>query len=52
MLRLPAQTAQSLAALAERTMRLQCLVQDGVITLSSDAAAVEVALQTLKSAQA
>jgi uncharacterized protein YaeQ len=51
-LRLPAQTAQSLAALAERTMRLQCLVQDGVITLSSDAAAVEVALQTLKSAQA
>lgn len=50
-LRLPAQTAQSLAALAQRTMRLQCLVQDGAITLSSDAAVVEVALETLKSAQ-
>ena len=51
-LQLPVTGSQALAALAERTMRLQCLVQDGVITLSSDAAAVEVALQTLKSAQA
>ena len=49
-LRLPAPTAQALAALAERTMRLQCLVQDGAITLSSDAAAVEVVLDTLKQA--
>ena len=51
-LRLPAQTAQALAALAERTMRLQCLVQDGAISLSSDAAAVDVVLQTLKGEQA
>ncbi len=47
-LRLPARTAQALAALAGRSMRLQCLVQDGAITFSSEAAAVEVALQTLQ----
>lgn len=47
-LRLPAPTAQALAALAERTMRLQCLVQDGAISLSTDAAVVEVALEPLK----
>lgn len=49
-LRVPARTAQALAGLAERTMRLQCLVQDGVITLSSDTEAIEVVLETLKSA--
>ena len=49
-LRLPAPTAQALAALAQRTMRLQCLVQDGAITLSSESAAIEVALDTLKHA--
>jgi uncharacterized protein YaeQ len=47
-LRLPAPTAQALAGLAERTMRLQCLVQDGAISLSTDAAVVEVALEPLK----
>ena len=51
-LRVPAETAQALGALAERTMRLQCLVQDGAIALSTDAAAVDVALETLKSADA
>lgn len=51
-LRLPAPTAQALAGLAERTMRLQCLVQDGAISLSTDAAAVEVALEPLKRADA
>lgn len=51
-LRLPAQTAQDLAALAERTMRLQCLVQDGVATLSTESTAVEAALEPLKNAAA
>ena len=49
-LRLAAPSAQALAALAARTMRLQCLVQDGVITVSSDAAAVELMLDTLQRA--
>ena len=51
-LRLAADKSQALAALAERTMRLQCLVQDGVVTLSSDAAAVELTLQQLVGAAA
>jgi uncharacterized protein YaeQ len=51
-LRLPARTAQALAVLAERTMRLQCLVQDDAISLSTDAAVVEVALEPLKIAAA
>ncbi len=51
-LRVPAGASQALAALAERSMRLQCLVQDAAISLSSDAALVEVALQTLKPAAA
>lgn len=50
--RIPAETAQALAGLAQRTMRLQCLVQDAAITLSSDAAAVAVELIPLQSAQA
>lgn len=50
-LRVAPATAQALAGLAERTMRLQCLVQDGAISLSSDSATVEVELQTLSSAQ-
>ncbi|OYV29896.1 MAG: hypothetical protein B7Z83_12370 [Thiomonas sp. 20-64-5] len=51
-LRLAPESAQALAKLAERTMRLQCLVQDGAISLSSDAGTVEVALQPLMSAAA
>ncbi len=47
-LRVPADAAQALASLAARGMRLQCLVQDGAITFSSDAATVELALQTLQ----
>lgn len=49
-LRVPAQAAQALAALAERTMRLQCLVQDGTISVSTDTAVVEVVPQRLQSA--
>ncbi len=51
-LRVQAPAAQALAALAQRTMRLQCLVQDGVVTLSSDTAAVELVLQRLRDAAA
>ena len=49
--RVPAETAQALAGLAQRSMRLQCLVQDAAITLSSDAAAVAVELIPLQTAQ-
>ncbi|WP_018915114.1 YaeQ family protein [Thiomonas sp. FB-6] len=49
--RIPAETAQALAGLAQRSMRLQCLVQDAAITLSSDAAAVAVELIPLQTAQ-
>jgi uncharacterized protein YaeQ len=45
---LPVQTSQALAALAERSMRLQCLVQDGVIWLGNNDTRVEVALRWLK----
>lgn len=47
-LRLAPEAAQALAGLAERTMRLQCMVLDGVVTLSSDAQSVELVPQTLK----
>jgi uncharacterized protein YaeQ len=45
---LPVATGQALADLAERSMRLQCLVQDGEISLSSSNARVELALRWLK----
>lgn len=41
-LRLPADAAQQLAALAERSMQLQATVQDGVLTLSSARGVVSV----------
>ena len=44
----PVATGQALAGLAQRSMRLQCLVQDGAIWLSDDDARVEVALRWLK----
>ena len=40
--RLPADTAPALAALAERSMQLQALVQDGMLTLSSPQGSVPV----------
>jgi len=36
--RIPADAAQALALLAERSMQLQATVQDGALTLSSDKA--------------
>jgi len=49
-LQLPADTSQTLAALAERTMQLQCIVQDGDIWINTDGASVPVELKLLKAA--
>lgn len=48
--RLSSQTGVALAALAERTMRLQLLKQDGATTLMSDASSIEIELEELKAA--
>ncbi len=50
-LRLPVTNSQGLAMLAERTMRLQCLMQDGEVWISSDAQRIRVKLKTLKEPQ-
>jgi uncharacterized protein YaeQ len=46
--KIPPATSQALAALAERSMQLQCLIQEGDVTLSSEAAAVAVEREILK----
>lgn len=46
-LQLPAETSQALAALAERSMRLQCMVQDGEIWINTDTGNVPVKLLKL-----
>ena len=51
-LQLPHETTQALAGLAERTMALQCMVQDGDVWLNTDAASVPVKLTVLKQAGA
>lgn len=51
-LQLPAETSLALAGLAERGMRLQCMVQDGEIWLNSETASVPVKLVALQSAAA
>jgi uncharacterized protein YaeQ len=48
-LQLPAATSQALAALAARSMRLQCMVQDGEIWLNSETESVPVTLARLQS---
>ena len=40
--RLPSDTAQALAALAERSMQLQATIQEGALTLSSNLGTVFV----------
>ena len=47
---LPAETSQALAALAERSMQLQCMVQDGEIWISTATARVAVEIKQLKTA--
>jgi uncharacterized protein YaeQ len=49
--RLPADVSQALAGLTERTMKLQCLVQDGAVWLSNGNASIAVELQRLKDAE-
>lgn len=49
-LQLPVASSQALAALTTRTMRLQCMVQDGEVWVSSDAVRVAVELKQLKAA--
>lgn len=46
---LPPATTQALAKLAQRTMQLQCTIQDGEVWLADDDDRVQVALVTLKS---
>lgn len=48
---LPAATSQALAALTARTMKLQCLVQDGSIWINTETASVAVELKRLTSAE-
>jgi uncharacterized protein YaeQ len=48
-LQLPAATAQALGALAERGMRLQCLVQDGESWMNTPTVSVSVKLTRLQS---
>ncbi|HQS99528.1 MAG: hypothetical protein B7Y26_04660 [Hydrogenophilales bacterium 16-64-46] len=45
---LSAESSTALAALAERGMRLQCMVQDGQIWISTDSTSVALVLQTLQ----
>ena len=47
-LQLPAETSQALAELAARSMQLQCMVQDGEISLSTESGRVPIMLNTLK----
>ena len=49
-LQLPAETSQALASLAERNMRLQCMVQDGEIWINTDTQSVPVKLIPLQPA--
>jgi len=48
---LPAATTQALAKLAQRTMQLQCTIQDGEIWLADQDDRIEVKLVTLKSSE-
>ena len=47
-LQLSTDSSQALAALTQRSMQLQCLVQDGEVWLSTDAQRVPVVLNKLK----
>jgi len=47
-LQLPAETSQALASLAERSMRLQCMVQDGEIWINTDTQSVPIKLISLQ----
>jgi uncharacterized protein YaeQ len=46
--RLPPESTRALAALVDRTMRLNCTVQDGLIWLADDSGSVEIHPEALK----
>jgi uncharacterized protein YaeQ len=48
---LAAESTQALASLAERTMRIHCLIQDGQVSVSADDAAIEVGIDVLQEAK-
>ncbi|MFM9885627.1 MAG: YaeQ family protein [Burkholderiales bacterium] len=45
---LAAESTLALAALATRTMRLHCLIQDGVLSITANDATFDVGIETLK----
>lgn len=45
---IPAETSQQLAALATRSMQLQCMVQDGQVQVISEGGSVDVEVRALK----
>lgn len=47
-MQLPATTSQALATLVERSMQLQCMVQDGEIGISTEKTRIAVELKLLK----
>lgn len=47
-IQLPATTSQALATLVERSMQLQCMVQDGEIGISTEKTRIAVELKLLK----
>ena len=46
-LKLPSETTQALAALASRTMQMQCTIQEGHIMMTSDAGMIEIEPQIM-----
>jgi uncharacterized protein YaeQ len=48
---LPVESTQALAKLAQRTMNLQCTIQDGQVWLSDGDSSVQVERLTLKGQQ-
>jgi uncharacterized protein YaeQ len=49
-LQVPRETSQALAALAERSMQLQCTVQDGEVWINTESERIGVQLNRLKAA--
>lgn len=45
---IPSATSKNLAALAQRNMKLQCMIQDGTAYVSDEATSVEVNIETWK----
>lgn len=45
---IPQSVSKNLAGLAQRNMKLQCIVQDGTVFLSDDERSVEISLETWK----